>query len=228
MKRSRYQPVKLSVSGSGSSAVASATGTGNSTQPDLSMRTRNLYRSYLNYSLGNPFESNYDIVSKRKNSELVSDSTYRFNRANSSMSLLSHSLEFKKFSASAETPLVGNKRLAESEATTQLSVVLKPVLDSGSRSNGTDEGKSRRVGTARMSLKKNSDRNSVRASTATNQFLNFRNDDSKGFSNHRSIELVYIVGSKVCQQTGMRKKQKRPRLVRELKTKRTKPSRNLC
>lgn len=59
----------------------------------------NVYKSYLNYSSVNPFSSNYDVVNKKKNSELFSDSTYRFNRANSSLSLISQSLDMKKFSS---------------------------------------------------------------------------------------------------------------------------------
>lgn len=64
-----------------------------------------LYMSYLNYGSTNPFKSNYDIINKTnpefykqlaKNTDQTS-LMFRFDRTNSSLSLLNHSLDYKKF-----------------------------------------------------------------------------------------------------------------------------------
>lgn len=163
---------------------------------DLNFKS-NVYKSYLNYSSINPFQSNYDVVSKKKNTELVSDSTYRFNRANSSVSLLSQSLEYKKFSSSAdcakeprkEKMLASAGEICSTANNEAGNVVVLKSLTANSRLNenmDVIEIKSARGGdTAKLSQtnKKNQSRAMHKSSSATNnQFLNYRNDECKNFN----------------------------------------------
>lgn len=62
----------------------------------------NLYLSYLNYGSVNPFKSNYDIINKtnpefyKKMSNQLNDAS-RFDRTITSLGLINHSLDYKKF-----------------------------------------------------------------------------------------------------------------------------------
>lgn len=167
-------------------------------KPDLTLKTANLYRSYLKYSSTNPFECNYDVVNKKKNAELLSDSTYRFNRATSSLSILSHSIEFKKFSAaSAQANFITTTDNTSqnpvpleftSSSTGRIMIRQPPNHNSSSRLNNESSlMESKSSGAGRMAQpsesaghRKNSARNKPsNATTTNNQFLNYRNEECK-------------------------------------------------
>ena len=155
-----------------------------SSEFDLNFKS-NVYKSYLNYSSINPFQSNYDVVSKKKNAELLSYSTYRFNRANSCVSLLTQSIEYKKFSSSADCTKYKDSRKEKLMANTReifSANNVKSFKPNGRLNENMDniEIKSVRGDSNKSNqIKKNQDQSLYKSSTATNQFLNYRNEKCK-------------------------------------------------
>jgi hypothetical protein len=160
---------------------------------------RNVYTSYLNYSSMNPFSSNYDIVNKKKNADLVSDSTYRFNRANSSLSLLSQSLDYKKFATGTSTvavsttvaasPVAPTIKRENSELMNDLDKMtssymgLRTMLSSRVVHNPLQSNTSINFNTVKSSPVVGADLSMskskiLKSNTTTNQFLNYRIDES--------------------------------------------------
>lgn len=167
-------------------------------RPDLTFRPARLYRSYLNYSAGcNPFESNYDVVSRKKNTELVSDSTYRFNRAASSLSMLSHSVEMKRFSAATAMAATTHAREMMSAAATTTrpphasATAASRLLNEASLIVEESKSGIERSSVAPTVRKSSAARNLVKPNTTTtNQFLNYRTDEStKSNIYHTKIQI---------------------------------------
>lgn len=133
----------------------------------------NLYTSYLNYGTVNPFKSNYDFLQK-KNPEFYKKLGKKLPNSDSTYSLLSSSVEIKKFMHRADTK---KKEISIEEIDSQKNPNNHDSLNAkNSDAHNCLSQTSSYQSLSKTLAQKNATKETKKATIAPNQFLIYRNE----------------------------------------------------